>query len=219
MSGENFERNTNAAGVFTDYFFPCMQESILYKEGKKAFPNTALFQFTPLSFSFTIIPDVRNEYLEKEYIIAFFMSAKHLASIIYDADEAVNGSTLFKTYSLVIPVLYLTRHCMELMMKKIIREFGGNVEKIHKLKRLWCQLEEFLRKRTLNKRDEQVIDYMREFVLYVDILDENGTRFRYSTTNKGKPSFDGFYWVNCNAVVFYLECFLQQLSCLIKENN
>lgn len=114
----------------------------------------------------------------------------------------------------MLPVLYMVRHCMELSIKRAIRLVGGDPKWIHKLDGLWSSFLSKLPKERTSK-DEKVLRYMHDFVKYIDCLDDNGEKLRYSEGKDGQLTQDAFYWVDCVAVTETLDCFVKQLNALV----
>ena len=114
----------------------------------------------------------------------------------------------------MLPVLYMVRHCMELSIKRAIRLVGGDPKWIHKLDGLWSSFLSKLPKERTSK-DEKVLRYMHDFVKYIDSLDDNGEKLRYSEGKDRQLTQDTFYWVDCVAVTETLDRFVKQLNALV----
>jgi len=120
--------------------------------------------------------------------------------------ELVESGTPIDTISL--PLLFLTRHSLELGLKANILKLEGVNDKVgkitlsgsryHSLELLYNKFEEHLnvilkeKKVSQTTRDE-IADYLNEFEPLKDILhnlDEGSFNFRYPVDTSGVPNFD-----------------------------
>lgn len=201
--------------IFKSHIFSGVKQESLYKrQMMDGFEDKTLHQFAPLAFSVVAKQEYKHEMLESEFIDSFLESAKLLAKASRHNNVPMPGIYIFYQYSLVLPVLYMVRHCMELSIKRAIRFVGGKFKPSHKLDGLWSSfLSELPKERT--SEDEEVLRYMHKFVMYIDFLDDNGEKLRYSEGKDGQLTQDTFYWVDCVAVTETLDCFVKQLNALV----
>lgn len=114
-------------------------------------------------------------------------------------------------HSYAIPVLFLTRHCMELAIKRAIRKCGREPKGNHGLSGLWNSLlSRFPEQR--GREDRQVIKNMGAFVNSIADIDDNGISLRYPSYKSGKLTQDRPLFVNNEQVASYLEKFVEQLE-------
>lgn len=201
--------------IFKSHIFFKVKKETLYKrqmmDGSK---DKTLYQFAPLAFSAVAKQEYKHETFESEFIDSFLESAKMLAKVSRYNSAPMPGIYVFYRYSLVLPVLYMVRHCMELSIKRAIRLVGGDLKWTHKLDGLWSSfLSKLPKERT--SEDEEVLRYMHDFVKYIDFLDDNGEKLRYSEGKDGQLTQDTFYWVDCVAVTETLDRFVKQLNALV----
>ena len=201
--------------IFKSHIFSGVKQETLYKRQMiDGFGDKTLPQFAPLVFSAFAKQEYKHEMFEEEFINSFLKSAKLLAEASRKDNSPLPGVYLFHTYSLVLPVLYMTRHCIELSMKRAIRLVGGKPKQTHKLMGLWSSfLSKLPEECTAN--DKRTLERMQRFVSYIDTLDENGEKLRYPEGNDKQLTQDTFYWVDCVAVTETLDCFVKQLNALV----
>lgn len=201
--------------IFKSHIFSGIKQESLYKrQMMDGFEDKTLHQFAPLAFSAVAKQEYKYEMFESEFIDSFLEAAKMLAKASRHNSVPMPGVYVFYKYSLVLPVLYMVRHCMELSIKRAIRLVGGNPKRKHKLDGLWSSfLSKLPKERT--SEDEEVLRYMHDFVKYIDLLDDNGEKLRYPEGNDQELSQDIFYWVDSVAVTETLDCFVKQLNALV----
>lgn len=200
--------------IFKSDVFPEVKPETLYKpQMMDGLGDKTLGQYAPLTCGAFMKPECKRDMFEKEFISSFLESAKILAAVSRRDNALVPGIYLFHTYSLMLPVLYMTRHCMELSIKRAIRLMGGKPKQTHKLMGLWSSfLSRLSQERDVS--DEKILKRMQDFVRVVDALDDNGEKLRYPEGNDKQFTQDTFYWVNCVAVADTLEHFVNQLEAL-----
>lgn len=114
-------------------------------------------------------------------------------------------------HSYAIPVMFLTRHCIELAIKRAIKRCGAEPKKDHSLTSLWSSLlSRFPRQRC--REDGRAIKNMGAFVEAVAEIDDNGISLRYPQDKSGRLTQDRPLFVNDEEVVSYLEKFVEQLQ-------
>lgn len=201
--------------IFKSHIFSGIKQESLYKrQMMNGFEDKTLHQFAPLALSAVAKQEYKYEMFESEFIDSFLEAAKTLAKVSRHNSVPMPRISVFYEYSLMIPVLYMVRHCMELSIKRAIRLVGGNPKRKHKLDGLWSSfLSKLPKERT--SEDEDVLRYMHDFVKYIDLLDDNGEKLRYPEGNDKELTQDTFYWVDCVAVTETLDCFVKQLNALV----
>ena len=207
--------------IFTSHKFSCPKQELLYKRqmidglGDKTLPR-----FVPLAFSVIAKQEYKQEKAEDNFINSFLESAKILAKISQEKSSPIPGIYLIYEHSLALPILYMTRHCMELSIKKAIRRGGHNPKHTHKLEGLWNSFVSYLSKER-STNDEKTLKQMHEFVKHIDFLDDNGEKLRYPKSKDDQFTQNTFYWVNCVAITETLGFFVNQLNALtnINEDN
>lgn len=109
-----------AKRIFSKHIFPALKERDIIKPDMNGFNDPTLPDFQLLTFSSLFKPEIKNDGIEREYIKSFLNAAKILA------DEGKRKTTPFESfpfyhifeYSFALPVLYLSRHCVELSIKE-----------------------------------------------------------------------------------------------------
>lgn len=180
------------------------------KPQMNGFNDPTLREFSPLNISALLKEDFKSEMFEEEFIYSFLNAARELAIAGRKAIDR-SGTYVILEHSYAIPVLFLTRHCMELAIKRAIRKCGGKPKREHSLKKLWSSL---LAKLPEQKRreDSRAIKNMSSFVGTVADIDDNGISLRYPKDNAGNLTQDRSLLVNDEAVATYLENFVKQLE-------
>ena len=211
------ERNIFKSQIFSGV----KQESLYKRQMMDGFEDKTLHQFAPLAFSAVAKQESKYEMFESEFIDSFLEAAKMLAKASRYNSVPMPGVYVFYKYSLVLPVLYMVRHCMELSIKRAIRLVGGNPKLKHGLDGLWNSFLSSLSKLSEERtsEDEEVLRYMHKFVRYIDFLDDNGEKLRYSEGKDGQLTQDTFYWVDCVAITETLDCFVKQLNALVNVDE
>ena len=119
----------------------------------------------------------KGEMFEEEFIRSFLNAAKELAAAGRRAIDRPGMYVMLKR-SYAIPVLFLTRHCMELAIKRVIRKCGVEPKREHSLTKLWSSLlSRFPGQRC--REDNRAIKNMGAFVEAVADIDDNGISLRY----------------------------------------
>lgn len=147
---------------------------------------------------------------EEEFIRSFLNAAKELAAAGRRAIDRPGMYVMLK-HSYAIPVLFLTRHCMELAIKRVIRKCGVEPKREHSLTKLWSSLlSRFPGQRC--REDNRAIKNMGAFVEAVADIDDNGISLRYPQDSSGRLTQDRPLFVNDEEVASYLEKFVEQLE-------
>lgn len=199
-----------ANDVFSKHVFPKYTEKKIMKSQMNGFDDPTLCEFTLLDSAAFAKEEYKGEQFEKEFIRSFLSAAKSLAD---DGRRKTDtpGMHVFYQHSFALPVLFLTRHCMELSLKRAIKATGKTPGDTHGLDRLWSSLlSTFPQQR--GQEDQRVIKNMGSFVKSVSQLDPTGFNLRYSEDKQGRFTQDKPLFVNNEALVSLLEQFVDQLE-------
>lgn len=196
--------------VFSDHVFPKYEERRVMKSQMEGFGDPTLKSFSLLDLSSLLKPEFKDGMFEDEFIRSFLNAAKVLAA---DGRKAIDrpGMYVMLNYSYAIPVLFLTRHCMELAIKRAIRKCGREPKMNHSLLGLWSSLLSGLPKQR-GREDQEVIENMGAFVESVAGIDDNGISLRYPHDKSGKLTQDRPLFVDDEEVASHLEKFVKQLE-------
>lgn len=197
--------------VFGEHIFPRYEPESVVKQKMETFSDPAILRFSPLNLSCFSKEDFKDDSFEKEYIASFLQAVKVLAREGRKDTNRPEGLLLFK-YSYALPVLYMTRHCMELTLKRAIRRKGGNPPATHDLKRLW---EDFLSMVPAERavEDRQSIENMGLFVKALSDIDGTGFDLRYPKDRKGgQYTQDRPLFIDNERAAYYLDSFVEQLE-------
>lgn len=196
--------------TFSEHVFPKYAEKQVMKPQMDSFDDPTLRDFSLLNSSTLMKSKFKDESFEDEFIHSFLNAARELAS---DGREATDRPGIYVIFghSYAMPVLYLTRHCMELAIKQAIRKCGKEPKTSHNLSGLWSSLlSSFPKQRGCD--DQKPIEDMGAFVKTISNIDDNGTKLRYPYDNKGELTQDRPLFVNNEKVVAYLGKFVEQLK-------
>lgn len=96
------------------------------------------------------------------------------------------GMCVLKTYSLCIPYLFVCRHTIELILKKSIEIKINETKKGHDNLKLWRECKSLY--------EDKELSYYDELIDTINMLDNNGEKFRYTKDKNGmdfenKPLF------------------------------
>lgn len=210
MSGADF-----MGAVFNNHVFPKWSKGEVFKDKIEISDEHDRTEFALLDFSFCKKEGAKLDSFENEFIQSFLHAVETLAE--KRRDSVCPGAYVVTQYSEVIPVLYLTRHCMELALKQAIRRVGYDPKKTHGLVPLWNSLwSHFPNQRT--GEDGRAIKNMGAFVRAIDGVDKDGASLRYPMDRTGSFTQDKPLFVSCDKIAFYLEKFVEQLSELNVEH-
>ena len=154
--------------------------------------------------------ELKADRFDDEFIQSFLNAAKELATAGRRAIDRP-GMYVMLEHSYAIPVMFLTRHCIELAIKRAIKRCGAEPKKDHNLTSLWNSLlSRFPRQRC--REDNRAIKNMGAFVKAVAEIDNDGISLRYPQDKSGRLTQDRLLFVNDEGVVSYLEKFVEQLQ-------
>jgi len=106
--------------------------------------------------------------------------------------------------SLVYPILYLYRQCIELQLKSLIRNGSMLLDSprcapnTHNLRTLWTQCKEVLS--AIFDDDQSSISEIETVVLQLSEVDPHSQAFRYPEDSRGNESLAGISHVNLKAI-------------------
>lgn len=196
--------------MFKDHVFPKYDERRVMKPQMEGFGDPTLKSYSLLNSSALMKPELKDGMFEDEFIRSFLNAAKVLAA---EGRAAIDrpGMYVLLDHSYAIPVLFLTRHCMELAIKRAIRKCGHEPRRNHSLLGLWSSLlSEFPEQR--GREDRRAIKNMGAFVKSIAGIDDNGISLRYPSDKTGKLTQDRPLFVNDEEVASHLEKFVEQLE-------
>ena len=196
--------------IFTEHVFPRYVGRQVMKPQMNGFNDPTLRDFSLLDSSVLMKEKLKGEMFEEEFIRSFLNAAKELAAAGRRAIDRPGMYVMLK-HSYAIPVLFLTRHCMELAIKRVIRKCGVEPKREHSLTKLWSSLlSRFPGQRC--REDNRAIKNMGAFVEAVADIDDNGISLRYPQDSSGRLTQDRPLFVNDEEVASYLEKFVEHLE-------
>lgn len=196
--------------IFKEHVFPKYVDENVKKSQVQGFADPTLRSFVLLDSSALLKDQYKEEGFEDEFIASFLHAAKDLAASGRRATDRP-GMYVMWNHSYAIPVLFLTRHCMELAMKRAIRKCGYKPKMSHDLSGLWSSLLSNLPEQR-GREDRRAIKNMGSFVKAIADIDDNGISLRYPQDRSGSLTQDRPLFVNNERVVLYLEKFVEQLE-------
>lgn len=196
--------------VFSEHVFPRYTCQQVMKSQMNGLNDPTLRDFSMLSSSALMKEDFKSEMFEEEFIYSFLNAAKELAAAGREAIDH-SGVYVILEYSYAIPVLFLTRHCIELAIKQAIRKCGGEPKREHSLTKLWSSLLSWFPRQKCHE-DNSVISNMGDFIEAIAEIDDNGISLRYPKDNAGNLTQDKQLFVNDEEVTSYLENFVKQME-------
>lgn len=196
--------------VFNDHVFPKYMSQQVMKTQMDGFSDPTLRDFSLLDSSALMKDEFKADKFDDEFIRSFLNAAKELAAAGRRAIDKP-GMYLMLEYSYAIPVMFLTRHCIELAIKRAIKRCGAKPKRDHGLTGLWSSLLSRFPEQKC-REDNRTIKNMGAFVNAVAYIDNNGISLRYPQDKSGRLTQDRPLFVNNEKVVSYLEKFVEQLE-------
>lgn len=196
--------------IFKEHVFPKYVDENVKKSQMQGLADPTLKNFVLLDSSALLKDQYKEEGFEDEFIQSFLNGAKELAAAGRRATD-LHGIYVMWNHSYAIPVLFLTRHCMELAMKRTMRKCGCKPKISHDLSALWNSLLSKLPDQK-GREDRRAIKNMDSFVKAIADIDANGISLRYPQYKNGSLTQDRPLFVNNEQVVAYLEKFVDQLE-------
>lgn len=198
--------------MFNDHVFPKYKDQQVMKPQMDGLDDPTLRYFTLLDSSALVKDELKADRFDDEFIKSFLNAAKELAAAGRRATDRP-GMYVFLEHSYAIPVMFLTRHCIELSIKRAIKKCGAKPKKDHSLRNLWNSLLSRFPKQKC-REDNRTIKNMGAFVNAIADIDDNGISLRYPQDKSGGLTQDRPLFVNDEEVVSYLEKFVEQLHLL-----
>ena len=180
------------------------------KSQMDGFDDPTLESFSLLDSSALMRTELKDGMFEDEFIRSFLNAAKSLAAAGRKAIDKP-GMYVMLDHSYAIPVLFLTRHCMELAIKRAIRRCGREPKMGHSLSKLWSSLLSDFPEQ-MCREDRRAVRNMGAFVKSIAVIDDNGISLRYPHDKSGKLTQDRPLFVDDEQVALYLERFVEQLE-------
>ena len=96
------------------------------------------------------------------------------------------GIHVLRNYSLCIPYIFICRHLIELILKRAIESKIDEIKNGHIISDLWKECKKIY--------NDKKLDYYDELIQTIEILDNNGQKYRYVKDKNGnefenKPIF------------------------------
>lgn len=203
--------------IFTGYIFPKYKSEEVMRPRMEGIADPALKEFLLLDTSVLAKEEFKEECFEKEFIKSFLNAAESLAA---DGQKNINGPGMYvlSGYSYALPVLFLTRHCMELALKRALRRAGKISDNTHDLGKLWNSLlSEFPKQK--GREDRRAVRNMGLFVKAITQLDSTGFSLRYSKDKQGQFTQNRPLFINDKELTSYLKKFVDQLEQINFDNT
>lgn len=168
------------SGIFSKNVFPEYTSAKLMKPQMNGFNDPTLKDFSLLNTATLFQDDFKEEKFETEFIQSFLNAAKAVAET---GRKNIDQPEMYvlKSYSYAIPVLFLTRHCMELSIKRAIRKCHRHPKTNHDLRGLWSSFLQWMPEQR-RIEDHRSLENMGLFVTDVAEIDKNGISLRYPRT-------------------------------------
>lgn len=132
----------------------------------------------------------------------YIQGYKEAAEIL--VEHTLNDKTGLDT--LIYPILFLYRQCLELQLKFLIRlgsrllDSPRRAPTTHDFKKLWTDCKVILEKIFNNKDDLRSIKNIGEIILQLSEADPDAQAFRYPKDTKGNETLTGISHINTKAV-------------------
>lgn len=196
--------------LFVEHVFPKYVNTDVMKSHMNGLADPSLRCFSLLNLSAAMKIECKEEGFESEFVESFLNAARELASAGRMAIDKPGMYIAYK-HSYALPVMFLTRHCMELAIKRATKKLGYEPKKVHGLQGLWDSLVSRFPARR-EREDRRALSNMGEFVKAIADIDSNGMSLRYPQDRLGKLTQDRVLFVNNEELVAYLEKFVRQLE-------
>ena len=148
---------------------------------------------------------LKNEYIDKEsekqIIISYANAVNVLCNEIKQQNHAGAGVvSVLRTNSLTIPFMFLVRHTLELIIKRVRKSCKLPAQRTHNLISLWNDVIPVIKKKDCGFNDS-LLSQMSSFIKEISFVDNDGTKTRYSHDNAGvtqnrEPIFIHSYNIN-----------------------
>jgi len=115
---------------------------------------------------------------------------------------------------LTLPIIFLSRHFIEIKIKEILDVFGVENPTTHNLELLWNKLIEKYKEnyQSSSEKDKMTMDNTGRIIIELNKLDDKSFNFRYPTDKEGNSSlpFKNFDLLNFTQVIekvnVHLDC-------------
>lgn len=199
--------------IFDKVEFKRSIDSELYKTQMNGFNDSTLKEYNPMLMSSIFKKEFRDEKQSEEFIMSYLESAKIIMEETYRIqNKNLDVKKIFLSYSLVLPTVYLCRHCLELAIKNAINSLGKTAKHYHNLSKLWNALREYLKDRDISGEEMNLLNNMGIFIQSIDSIDDNGMKLRYPKQKDNSDSQKEFSWINTRKIVEQTEAFVRQLE-------
>ena len=145
--------------------------------------------WTLIKASVFLIEEERKKQSEIEMIDSYIYCMKKLCDLM--KSEFMEGVHVIRLYSLSIPYFFICRHSLELKIKKSIESKTEKVKKGHNIIKLWNECK------IINNKE---LKYYDELINTVNLLDDDGTKFRYAKDLEGNAYDDTSYFLNIEKI-------------------
>ena len=135
----------------------------------------------------TIVDKISDTHTQYKYIAGYQMATE----LIYDACME-NDRPVTQKDHLSYPYLFMCRHTIELMIKKLLVKYGLSWDANHNLVKNWETLRGHINKTIRGTNVKIVLDNVTTYVLAWQMFDEKSTRNRYPIRNKKKTPYKAF---------------------------
>lgn len=202
--------------IFNNCEFKNSMTSDLYKNQMNGFNDSTLKDYNPILVSSFYKKEVRDDRQNEEFIMSYLESAKLIMEETYKRQGSNQDiRKVFFSYSLVLPTIYLCRHCLELAIKRSISLLGKTPKLNHSLLGQWSALREYLREKEVTEQEKLLLNNMENFIKNIEDIDDNGMKLRYPKQKDNSDSQQNFLWMNTREIVNQTEAFVKQLDQLI----
>lgn len=198
--------------------FPAFNETKVLHSHVQGPSDPEASRFTMISMA-PIFRDgeVREEAAEAEYIDSYLNCLKAASAAALAQMEGTDSlERLFQPeYLTALPLLFLSRHIVELSLKSVIRTSHHKVKKSHKLMGLWNDAASACKSVLPSNEYESV----KEFIEFLGHLDPRGTAFRYSPPQDNREP--ELVWLDSAQLTSYTEALVDifRLNNLIPVNH
>ncbi len=150
--------------------------------------NDAL-EWALIKSSVFIIEEERKKVAEVEMIDSYIHCMTQICEIMKKEFAEVY---VIRSYSLCIPYLFVCRHSVELILKKSIEKVTNKVKRGHNILNLWNECKAINNNKALN--------YYDELIDTINLLDDDGLKFRYAKDIDGKVYDDSTFFLNIEKI-------------------
>lgn len=163
-----------------------------YLKDRISIPDNEARNWDIISYSTLCKENLKEKISEKEIIESYVHSIECLFNAFEFEKNISPGIIVFRTNQVIFPLLYSCRHSIELSLKYYFNKM--NLQKIsgHKLIKIFNNIPQESRKK---------LEKYKELIESMDLLDNDGCKFRYSTDSKGQKYNDNPQFVNTKLII------------------